>query len=213
MADAGSQDRSEVYAIYIISSLALVGIIVLYSGYRKQNKLRKLGHKWTKWMPEIMKAPAGKWAGQNGLNAAIVAGVAESASITRTMQQRHAEHWAHLRQRRASNNVSSPVEPPTRVSKTSTDTVFIRESVHEEDEYSDTSKSHSSPSATFHNPINAPESSPSSGSDDHLRQDASGLEDRVLESMVSPQQPGVQHSSVDGAESVSGGATTVETTV
>lgn len=81
MADAG-EDRSEVYAIYIISSLALVRswhplfvtslyvlcgassrlncakgiIIVLYSGYRKQNKLRKLGHKWSKWMPELLKS-------------------------------------------------------------------------------------------------------------------------------------------------------------
>eukprot|EP00038_Savillea_parva_P000535 m.96806 g.96806 ORF g.96806 m.96806 type:complete len:224 (+) comp10183_c0_seq3:252-923(+) len=112
MADR-SRDRSEVYAIYIISSLALVGITVLYSGYRKQNKLRKLGHKWSKWMPELVKQPPAKITGPSRLNAAIINGVNESFDVTRTMQAKHAVHWEQLRARR-SNEGGHPHSPPKR---------------------------------------------------------------------------------------------------
>ena len=41
--------------VVLVDVCVQVGITVLYSGYRKQNKLRKLGHKWSKWMPELVK--------------------------------------------------------------------------------------------------------------------------------------------------------------
>eukprot|EP00035_Acanthoeca_spectabilis_P007430 m.136646 g.136646 ORF g.136646 m.136646 type:complete len:216 (-) comp13951_c0_seq2:109-756(-) len=145
MADAG-EDRSEVYAIYIISSLALGIIIVLYSGYRKQNKLRKLGHKWSKWMPELLKTPPSR--GQSGLNAAIISGVAESAAVTRRMQERHAVHWEGLRARRSEQSQHSPkrnITEPTLVN----DVFDEHGAIPEEEADSDSSKDGtSSPSPT-----------------------------------------------------------------
>eukprot|EP00035_Acanthoeca_spectabilis_P007429 m.136640 g.136640 ORF g.136640 m.136640 type:complete len:264 (-) comp13951_c0_seq1:109-900(-) len=193
MADAG-EDRSEVYAIYIISSLALGIIIVLYSGYRKQNKLRKLGHKWSKWMPELLKSvlhvssemictdrpcssppphtppphthqkplfhmrtrtvalpPCNRTPpsrGQSGLNAAIISGVAESAAVTRRMQERHAVHWEGLRARRSEQSQHSPkrnITEPTLVN----DVFDEHGAIPEEEADSDSSKDGtSSPSPT-----------------------------------------------------------------
>mmetsp|Transcript_31274 Transcript_31274/g.81992 ORF Transcript_31274/g.81992 Transcript_31274/m.81992 type:complete len:214 (+) Transcript_31274:93-734(+) len=99
---ASSGDRTEVYTIYSFASIALIIIITLYSGYRKQNRLRKLGHKWSKWMPAMLQRDLDKFANQSAFNAQIIAGVKESTVITTRMQKLHEAYYHQLRQRRSS---------------------------------------------------------------------------------------------------------------
>jgi hypothetical protein len=53
--DAFVRFRLLVCVCVCVCARVQIGIIVLYSGYRKQAKMRKLGHKWSKWMPDLLK--------------------------------------------------------------------------------------------------------------------------------------------------------------